>query len=191
MDIVDLPDHVRQKIWAIARRRHLTARLQALLEHKAAVQITSPEGVLLARLVISPRKLIHLSVRLTNQGVYEVVEAGEVTQRWRDDEGNHDWTLKIWDRRNLDCPEVEVLAAVAGFDYSRLDTWPAGHAKGWTDSMLLGQANVWKRRPLESWWDRFNDWLKEIGYETYEPQPTYDVTYDPRTASLTVAGPVV
>lgn len=86
-----LPADVRRRIWKAARRRHL----EALLARKAAAQFTTPEGFAVARLVVSPTKLMHLGVSLHERGpqVLEIVDGDRVTERWWMEAGI--WTCRI------------------------------------------------------------------------------------------------
>lgn len=106
-----LPVELRRRIWAFARRRHLVARAGSLLARREAALFTTPTGSVVARLVVSPAKQMHLSLFMADrrpqrfapkwsarwfkeghlsalmedrgvQGVFEVVTGGRQAEMW-------------------------------------------------------------------------------------------------------------
>lgn len=154
MAFFELPGDVRARIWSAARRRHLAAKAEALLARKAAALVPTPCGAWVARLEISPAKLMHVGLTMYSKGpqeVFELVEAGRVVERWWEEDGY--WRLGVWGDRYIDTRRV-FDGTVFGFDYSRADGWPAGH---------LRHPPAGPSWNLAEWWHAFNDWRESVG----------------------------
>lgn len=158
MGFLQLPRDLRAKIWSMVRRRHLI--------RKQATRITTPHGMHLARLEISPTKLMHLGwtggVGM-EQAIFELVEAGYLVQRsWLNERG---WECTIWGRRNLECMTVlQPDSKIHGF--VGLDQLPAGHVRG---RLPPNTAETYV-----AWWNDFNDWREATGGSRLEFMPVWN-----------------
>lgn len=165
MAFFQLPDELRAKIWSLARRRHFDAQLGAHLARKKAARFVAPKrGVQLARLEISPTKLMHLGwtgQEEIDQAVFETVESGYLVDRWWLDRWG--WKPTIWGGRNFDSirtpdPDVKIV----GFE--GIDQLPAGHVRNSSPPPLLHNT----AESYVAWWNNYNDWLEATGYTRHE-----------------------
>lgn len=76
-----LPGGLCSKIWVIARRKHAASVIEPIIYKKKNAAFTDADGGSYIRMVISPIKLMYLSLRLSNLNndltLFEIIQEGE------------------------------------------------------------------------------------------------------------------
>lgn len=154
MSLFRLPEDLRNKIWAISHRGHVASVLKTLVVRKSNAVFTDRHGKTFARMIISPTKLMHLSlVFKDNLRLLEVIQDGLLVERWWEahwDCGAYrGWGQSMRDGRYHEHPDEEFDASMAewamGFDYSDSDGWPDGHVQGIRKRLMNGNWNHLRR----------------------------------------------